>query len=214
MKNPGLGQKAKSAGSPHKFGIAGEFKGQDSVSRGRKAIGPDGSPAKKKGEKDLSMAVEGTGSAKKAERERKREARKAEKQRAKDVKRHGGEEKHAAYEEKAAGRQEKREQYKIDKGDVLAKQGKGYMQEDEGGDRHYVRAERGGTDAVTGATSRETMKRLEASKGKTAEQHAQEAKDYFANKRAEREASESEAPLTKKKKSALKNYKKGYYGAK
>jgi len=38
MKNPGLGQKAKAAGSPHKFGIAGEFKGQDSVSRGTSAM--------------------------------------------------------------------------------------------------------------------------------------------------------------------------------
>ena len=38
MKNPGMGKMAKAAGSPHKFGIAGEFKGQDSVSRGTSAM--------------------------------------------------------------------------------------------------------------------------------------------------------------------------------
>ena len=53
MKNPGMGKLAKSAGSPHKFGIAGEMKGIDSASRGTKGIGPDGEPMKMK--KDFGM---------------------------------------------------------------------------------------------------------------------------------------------------------------
>ena len=38
MKNPGMGKLAKAAGSPHKFGIAGEMKGIDSASRGTKGM--------------------------------------------------------------------------------------------------------------------------------------------------------------------------------
>tara|TARA_R110000824_G_scaffold212878_2_gene399192 strand:+ start:22 stop:741 length:720 start_codon:yes stop_codon:yes gene_type:complete len=235
MKNPGLGQKAKAAGSPHKFGIAGEFKGQDSVSRGRKAIGSDGSPAKKKDEKDLSMAVAGSKAAKKAERKERKTTKKAEKQRKKDVKKFGGEENLAAYEGKKAAQQEKKKQYRLDKATNkyddqgklisrgLAEQGKVYNVQDESGEVSRATSQRASVEAEqkrqgtfkpqTGAMSRETMKRREANKGKTAEQHAQEAKDYFDNKRAKRETGESEAPLTKKK-SALKNYKKGYYGVK
>jgi hypothetical protein len=47
MKNPGMGKLAKAAGSPHKFGIAGEMKGIDSASRGTKGMDTR-SPAKKK----------------------------------------------------------------------------------------------------------------------------------------------------------------------
>ena len=53
MKNPGMGKLAKAAGSPNKFGIAGEMKGKDSASRGTKGIGPDGEPMKMK--KDFGM---------------------------------------------------------------------------------------------------------------------------------------------------------------
>jgi|TARA_R100000081_G_scaffold36299_1_gene16775 hypothetical protein len=38
MKNPEVGKTAKAAGSPHKFGIAGEMKGIDSASRGTKGM--------------------------------------------------------------------------------------------------------------------------------------------------------------------------------
>ena len=38
MKNPEMGKLAKAAGSPHKFGIAGEMRGVDSASRGREAM--------------------------------------------------------------------------------------------------------------------------------------------------------------------------------
>ena len=41
-----MGKLAKSAGSPHKFGI--EHKGIDSAARGTKGIGPDGEPMKMK----------------------------------------------------------------------------------------------------------------------------------------------------------------------
>ena len=47
MKNPEVGKTAKAAGSPHKFGIAGEMKGIDSASRGTKGMDTR-SPAKKK----------------------------------------------------------------------------------------------------------------------------------------------------------------------
>ena len=47
MKNPKMGKTAKAAGSPHKFGIAGEMKGIDSASRGTKGMDTR-SPAKKK----------------------------------------------------------------------------------------------------------------------------------------------------------------------
>ena len=58
MKNPLTGQVAKAAGSPHKFGIAGEMKGIDSASRGTKGIGPDGNPlpAKRKFRTDVRDA--------------------------------------------------------------------------------------------------------------------------------------------------------------
>jgi len=147
---------------------------------------------KAKGDPTGVPVVEGSKAAKKAERKANKAERKAEREKAKEVKRVGGEERYNELEGKKAERVAKKEQYRIDKAGStdtrrgLAEQGKGYAQEDESGKKRYVYATRGGTDAVTGAVSRETMKRREANKGKTAEQHAREAKDYFDNKRAKR----------------------------
>ena len=228
MKNPEMGKIARAAGSPHKFGIAGEMRGVDSASRGREGMdtkSPMKRPKRKKAKTDDSMVIEGSKAAKKAEKRQEREQKKQAKAQAKELKRFGGDqEKLDAYKAKKAEGAEKMEQYKRDyaadkydeQGNLtsrgLASQGKGYIQEDESGDRHYVRAKRGGQEAVTGAVSRETMKRREANERMTAEEHDKMAQDYFAKKRAEREAGEG-GPLNKKK-SALKNYKKGYYGIK
>jgi|LUMQ01.1.fsa_nt_gb hypothetical protein len=103
------------------------------------------------------IVVEGSKAAKKAEREAKREARKAAKQEKKDLKAVGGDQ--AKLDKKRAQQAErdrKREQYRIDNREALARQGKGYSTRDEDGSTNYVRATRGGTSEVEqGAVSRQ-----------------------------------------------------------
>ena len=231
MKNPGLGQKAKAAGSPHKFGIAGEFKGQDSVSRGTSAI-----KKKELTYKDVMGDDSETGGVSKKEQRRvKKEERRAtkatKKQNKQDIKAYGSTENAERVRAKGAAKEEK---YRLENAESLSKQGKKFAVKDESGDVSYRGTnpawgggtsmsdiQRGEKPSISGAASRETANKRAKYDAMNPDQQKKyladkdkEAKSYFANKRAEREASESEAPLTKKKKSALKNYKKGYYGAK
>ena len=217
MKNPGMGKTARAAGSPHKFGIAGEMRGVDSVSRGREGMdtkSPMKRPKGKKAKTDDSMVIEGSREQKRAERRQKREAKKQEKQ---DVKKYGSAENAERNRKK---QEDARNKDLVENAEARRRQGKQFATLDEGesleagAKPNVVRAERTGTSSqgTQGAVSRETLKRRKANEGMTAEEHDKMAKDYFSKKRAEREGGEG-APLTKKK-SALKNYKKGYYGVK
>lgn len=103
------------------------------------------------------IVVEGSKAAKKAERQARKEERKAAKQEIKDLKAVGGDQ--AKLDKKRAQqaeREQKREQYRIDNADKLARAGKGYSTRGEDGSTDYVRATRGGADKVEqGAVSRE-----------------------------------------------------------
>tara|TARA_R110002012_G_scaffold311328_1_gene520771 strand:- start:86 stop:733 length:648 start_codon:yes stop_codon:yes gene_type:complete len=154
---------------------------------------------------DLGMVVEGSRAAKKAEKMLEKEAKKAAKEEKKLLKEFDGDQEALdIYLEKKAERQEKGQQYLMDYADDqydeegnliskgLAGQGKGYLQEDVSGDRHYVMAERGGQEAVTGATSRETAIEREMFDKMTPQERDEylaqkelEAKEYFAKERVE-----------------------------
>lgn len=103
------------------------------------------------------IVVAGSKAAKKSEKEARKEAKKAARQERKDLKAVGGDQ--AKLDKKramAADREKRREQYKIDNAEALARQGKGYSTRGDDGSTDYVRATRGGTDNVErGAVSRQ-----------------------------------------------------------